>query len=191
MAETWKPITGYEGLYEVSNLGNVASLNYKGKGVRRVLKQSKNTHGYPQVVLKPRGEKCKCFMTHRLVAKGFIPNPNNLPFVNHEDETRDNNNVDNLEWCTRRYNNTYGTARERMRAKQINKQQSIPVVATSPNGEEEYYPSMAEAGFKFTGKRNGSQICYAIKRNGTSYGRRWRKADGIHQQGRTETSGKK
>ena len=89
MAEIWRPITGYEGLYEVSNLGNVASLNYKGKGVRRVLKQSKNTHGYPQVVLKPRGEKCKCFMTHRLVAKEFIPNPNNLPFVNHKDETRD------------------------------------------------------------------------------------------------------
>ena len=100
--EEWKNIIGYEGLYEVSNKGNV-------RNVRRntLLKLSKNKYGYIQVYLYKNGIR-KGFKVHRLVAQAFILNPDNLPQVNHRDENPGNNNVDNLEWCTHKYNVNYG-----------------------------------------------------------------------------------
>ena len=109
--EIWKDVVYFEGLYQVSNLGRVKSLNYSRTGREKVLKPSK-TNGYLQVYLYKEG-KSKRFSIHRLVAFAFIPNPNNLPIVNHKDEDKSNNCVDNLEWCTVAYNNNYGTKNQR------------------------------------------------------------------------------
>ena len=100
--EEWKNVIGYEGLYEVSNKGNV-------RNVRRntLLKLSKTNDGYIQVHLYKNGIRTG-FKVHRLVAQAFIPNPDNLPEVNHKDEDKTNNNVTNLEWCTAKYNVNYG-----------------------------------------------------------------------------------
>lgn len=120
--ELWKPIAGYEGIYEVSNLGRVKRLAYSEKiyksGVYpyvrqhadKILKGSiSKSHGYYVVTLTKNGES-KHYLCHRLVAEAFIPNPDNLPFINHKDETRLNNRADNLEWCTPLYNTRYGDA---------------------------------------------------------------------------------
>ena len=105
---TWKPIKDYEGLYEISNTGEVKSLNLK-KG--RILKQHIQ-RSYLYVGLSKQC-KTKLHLVHRLVAKTFIPNPLHLPEVNHKDENKLNNNVDNLEWCTAKYNSNYGTRNKR------------------------------------------------------------------------------
>jgi len=116
MQEIWKDIKGYEGLYQVSNLGNVKVLDRKIKSnynyfIRkgRILKLCiGKKDGYVYVCLT-KNNKGKTVKVHRLVAQAFIPNPNNLPQINHKDEDKTNNNVDNLEWCTSLYNNNYGT----------------------------------------------------------------------------------
>ena len=107
--EYWKPVVEYEGLYEVSNWGRVKSLKF---GKERILKQGKYKYGYLYVVLSKNGI-LKAFKVHRLVAEAFIDNPDNLPCVNHKDENKLNNNVDNLEWCTHEYNINYGTRTEK------------------------------------------------------------------------------
>ena len=111
--EKWENIVGYEGKYQISNLGRVKSLKDRYRYRERILKPSTNKRGYKKVVLVKVGEKRKTFLVHRLVAEAFIPNPNNYSEVNHKDENPSNNNVDNLEWCTRKYNINYGTAIER------------------------------------------------------------------------------
>ena len=113
MEELWKDIDGYEGLYQVSNLGNVKSLNYNRTGKERILKPGNNGLGYLNVLLCKNG-KTKTFKIHRLVANAFIPNPYNKPEVNHKDENKTNNCVDNLEWMTSKENNNYGTRNERI-----------------------------------------------------------------------------
>ena len=113
--EIWKPKKDYEGLYEVSNLGRVKSLG-NGKSINSkegILKPGKIKQGYLQVTLC-KNRKQKRFLVHRLVAEAFLPNPENLPFINHKDEDKTNNSVDNLEYCTREYNNNYGTRNERV-----------------------------------------------------------------------------
>lgn len=115
MEEIWKSIPGYEGSYEVSNMGNVRSLD------RIVLMKNGRSRFQKGRVLKTSGGKNYILVTigvvnyavHRLVACLFVPNPQNLPVVNHKDENRFNNRADNLEWCTQRYNTNYGTAREK------------------------------------------------------------------------------
>ena len=101
--EIWKPIEGYEGLYEISNLGRLRN----SKGV--IKKSQSNGNGYKKVFLY-RGGKGKRFFVHRLVAKAFIPNPENKPCVNHIDESRDNNVASNLEWVTQSENAMHGTS---------------------------------------------------------------------------------
>lgn len=112
MDEVWKDIEGYEGLYQVSNTGEVKSLNYRGNGESKLLKQGTNKKGYKIVSLFKNG-KGKSHRVHRLVAMTFILNPNNYREVNHKDENKYNNNVDNLEWCNAKYNNNYGTRNKR------------------------------------------------------------------------------
>lgn len=119
MEEIWKDVVGYEGLYKVSNLGRVKSLsrliiisNYHKQSDDIILKQKINVTGYNVVNLSKNG----CYKTkfvHRLVAEAFIPNPNTLPQINHKDENKLNNCVNNLEWCTGKYNANYGTRNER------------------------------------------------------------------------------
>ena len=116
MTEIWKDVEGYEGLYQVSNLRQVKSLNYRRTGKERILRQYNNQYGYLYVDLCKDGEK-KCCRIHRLVAQAFIPNLKNLPEVNHKDENSLNNCVNNLEWCTAQYNSTYGTRIERINKK--------------------------------------------------------------------------
>ena len=106
--EIWKDIEGYEGLYQVSNEGNVKSLARYHVRNDRILKQSHDKDGYNIVCLTKDNLK-KWFRVHRLVAKAFIPNPNNYQVINHKDENPKNNSVENLEWCTIQYNNDYGS----------------------------------------------------------------------------------
>lgn len=114
MEEVWKDVVGFEDYYEVSNQGRVRSkdrlLIYEsGKTVHRKSKIKKPTvdgNSYPRVGLQVRG-KLTMKMVHRLVAEAFIPNPNNLPIINHKDEDKTNSNVDNLEWCDNSYNVSY------------------------------------------------------------------------------------
>ena len=140
--EYWKPVVGYEGLYMVSNCGRVKSFDRWVKGrngsVRfikgRILKPTTNLYGYLFVKLCKDG-KVKPFTVHRLVAEAFLPNPDNLPCVNHKDENKQNNNVSNLEWCSAQYNNTYGTRIERVAEKTTNGKLSKPVLQYTLNGE--------------------------------------------------------
>ena len=105
----------YKGLYQVSNTGLVRSLGMwvNGNGGSkywrngRILKCGNTGRGYLMVVLT-KNENRKTHIVHRLVAQAFIPNPNNLPQVNHKDECKTNNNVSNLEWCDNKYNSNYG-----------------------------------------------------------------------------------
>lgn len=124
MQEIWKDIRGYEGLYQISNFGRVKSLERLAKSnnnnYRRVkenfLKKHEDKNGYIKVSLN-KNNKSKQYAIHRLVAKAFIPNPNNLPQINHKDENKQNNNLENLEWCTAKYNNSYGTRIQRCKQK--------------------------------------------------------------------------
>ena len=120
--EIWKDVCGYEGIYQISNFGNVRKLKYYA-GNQFVGHQYKDTiinmksyiddKGYPRIALRYCGKTKQCRI-HRLVAQAFLPNPNNLPEVNHKDENKLNNHVDNLEWCTHIYNTLYGTRVERI-----------------------------------------------------------------------------
>ena len=120
MQEEWKNIEGYEGLYQVSNLGRIKSLerliNHKttGKALykEKIMKEIIN-YGYSHVILCKNGKQKYCKI-HRLVAQAFIPNPEKLPQVNHKDENKSNNKADNLEWCSLKYNINYGTRTERV-----------------------------------------------------------------------------
>lgn len=115
--EVFKPIEGFED-YEISNHGNVKSLK---SGV--IMKSRLTANGYLILNLSKNGNHYR-FLVHRLVAIAFIPNPNNLPCVNHKDENKLNNHVDNLEWCDYKYNINYGTAIERRSEKRRGKKLS-------------------------------------------------------------------
>ena len=119
MKEIWRDIPGYEGKYLVSNYGRIKSLKWSGIYGKHpegyIRKQRTDAFGYKYIMLCTNGEN-KRMSVHRAVAMAFIPNPDNLPQVNHKDETRDNNIVDNLEWCTAAYNNRYGHRREKTSA---------------------------------------------------------------------------
>ena len=101
--EIFKDIEGYEGLYKVSNMGNVKSLKY---GKERILKAGKNRGGYLYVFLYKDG-KAKNYTVHKLVGNAFLSNPQGYKELNHKDEDKTNNNADNLEWCSRSYNCSY------------------------------------------------------------------------------------
>ena len=177
--EVWKDIEGYEGYYEVSNHGQVRSVDrelpIRKNGGRlfyrrlpgKVLKQCYVGCGYLFVNL--RG---KAALVHRLVAKAFIPNPNNLPFINHKDENKTNNNVDNLEWCDHMYNIHYGTYQARMV-----KAHSKPIEQLTLEGEHVAFYIGADAAAKaFNGtKVNISQAARGVTH--TAYGYRWRYVD--------------
>lgn len=121
MEELWKSISGYKGIYEISNTGRIRSLTRtiirKNGRQQTFIGEEKiptldPTTGYYKIILY---KECKgrTFYVHRLVATAFLPNPNNLPYVNHKDENKTNNHINNLEWCTPSENTNWGTAQER------------------------------------------------------------------------------
>ena len=162
--EIWEDVRGYEGLYKVSSMGKVKSLKW---GKERILRPEKNNKGYLRVTLCKDG-KNKRFYVHRLVAEAFIPNPNNLPCINHKDENPLNCNVENLEWCTQKENVNYGTRNERDA-----KTKSKPVVGIDSNTGEVVveFPSAMEAGRNGYNQGNISECCLGKKK--TAYGLIW------------------
>lgn len=114
--EIWTPLKNFEGFYEISTYGRIKTVeriiytNNNGyiKQNSFIKKQQKHYRGYLTVSLKKNGKIYKKYV-HRLVAETFIPNPNNLPQINHKDENKKNNCVDNLEWCDNIYNMNYGS----------------------------------------------------------------------------------
>lgn len=103
MKEIWKDIEGYEGKYQISNFGRVKSLNYKRANCQKVLKECVGSKGYLSACLCKNGI-AKYYLIHRLVAKSFLDNPKKYPEINHLDGNKQNNKVNNLEWCTRKQN---------------------------------------------------------------------------------------
>lgn len=102
--EEWKDVNGYEGLYRVSNLGRLYSVR------RNKFMSFYDQHGYKRLKIEKNGKE-QDFAIHRLVAFAFLPNPDNLPFINHKDEDKENNRVSNLEWCTAKYNSNYSLSK--------------------------------------------------------------------------------
>ena len=112
----WKPIIGYENLYKINNYGEVLSLRSN-----KILKPNDNGIGYFIIQLCKNGKR-KNSLIHRLVAEHFLDNPNNLPEVNHKDEDKSNNFVNNLEWCKHKYNMNYKQLQKRQQiSKEYNK----------------------------------------------------------------------
>lgn len=111
--EQWKPAPGYERDYFVSSQGRVASRRTSKPKLLKPIVERRN--GYNLVTLYDEHGVGKKVRISRLVALAFIPNPNNLPCVNHKDEVKTHDSADNLEWCTKAYNTAYGTARQRAR----------------------------------------------------------------------------
>ena len=130
MTEIWKPIKGYEGYYEVSNLGNIFSI-------RRniIVKPYINQTGYYMVNLWFKCKQDKRLIS-RLVAEAFIENPENKPVINHKDGNRLNNFVDNLEWCTQSENlkHAYATGLRKQEYKKISNEQAKEIIYLRKNG---------------------------------------------------------
>lgn len=114
--EIWKNIKDYEGLYEISSYGRVRRLHKDKRCAPYKILTLDTLRGYKKASLYKNGIYKNC-QVHRLVAEAFIPNPDNLPQVNHKDENPSNNKVSNLEWCSCKYNVNYGTGTERQVAK--------------------------------------------------------------------------
>ena len=172
--EVWRDIKGYEGQYQVSNKGDVRSvdrINHIGRRYSgRTLRPSYHTNGYLQVDLRKDGIRISKLI-HRLVAEAFIPNPNSHLEINHKDENKTNNNVENLEWCTREYNMNHGTRNARASQTQSKKVKAINI----KTGEVLAFNSGKEAKSKGGYSRGCvSQACQGIYCGGNIYrGHRW------------------
>ncbi len=178
MQEIWKPVKGYEGIYEVSNLGRVKSLprtagNYKFTG--RILKQFFTDGRYYYVGLSQYG-KSKNVCVHRLVAEAFVPNPDGKETVNHINEDTTDNRACNLEWLTRQENLLHGTVRERRR-KTLTEKIGVPVYKLDKDGRTvlERFDSTTLAA-ESVGTQPGS-IWSAATRKGFCKGYKWIRQD--------------
>lgn len=179
MEEIWKDIKGYEGIYQISSLGRVKSIdrwvNYTNDNLKhikeRILKIGNNLKGYYHVVLSKNG-KHKTMTIHHLVAQAFIPNPDKLPCINHKDEDKSNNIVwvnedgsidydkSNLEWCTYEYNNNYGDRTKKMVTSCTNHpKRSKSVLAIKNCKICLYFPSLGEAERNGFSKIHISECC--------------------------------
>ena len=172
MTIEWRDIKGYEGLYQISNFGEVISLWFRNGTSKRkrnlILKTASDKDGYQHVTLCKNNIKKSC-RVHQLVAREFIENPNNLPLINHKDENKKNNKSDNLEWCDVKYNTNYNNATKRRGLSQ-----RIPIVQLSLDMEPiriwservEVEEELAISGSHIT------NCC--LGKNKTAYGYKWR-----------------
>lgn len=187
MEEIWKEVKGWEGLYEISSLGRIRSLPrvvVRSNGwpltvVGKMLSPHIGVDGYVYEVICDVGNKRKkTVKIHRLVAEAFIPNPLNLPQVNHKDENKENNNVDNLEWCTNKYNVNYGTAIQRSKANrkpQFNGHGAKKIIMLSKDGEFiKEFQSIKEAQRQTGIKSQNISSCCMNKRHRTAGGYIWK-----------------
>lgn len=162
--EIWKYIKGYENLYQISNLGRVKSMGNgnSSNSKERILKPTTNNKGYLYIGLCKDG-KVKYYLVHRLVANSFIDNPDNYNEVNHINEDKTDNRVNNLEWCSREYNINYGSRIERARNSNINHPStSKPIYSVNKTTNEIiYYQSINDAE-RITGIYS-SNICSCLK----------------------------
>lgn len=168
--EEWRDIAGYERHYQVSSYGRVKSLKREGHPMEHILKPKKRADGYYSISLY-HGRNYKRFQIHRLVAQAFIPNPNNYPIINHKDENRTNNRVENLEWCSYRYNALYS----KCPSNELNRpDMSLPVAQYTTDGIlVKEYPSIAEAARAINSTPTSvSNACYGKTK--TCYGFVWR-----------------
>lgn len=187
--EIWKDIENYEGMYQVSNEGNVKSLareiEWRGSirhQPERLLKPRTDRHGYLCVILCKDNNR-KALLVHRLVANAFIDNPDNLPQVNHKNEDKTNNRVENLEWCTCKQNINHGTRNQRCSEANTNHiVLSIPIDMLTKQGELIHtLPSAHEAerwlhanGFPKASNTAIIQCCKGKRKS--SYGFKWQYA---------------
>ena len=173
MEEIYKDIKDLEGLYQVSNFGNVMSLNYYRSGKPKLLKPSKTKNGYLLVTLY-KNRKRKSYKVHQLVAEHFIPNTDNLPEINHIDEDKTNNRVDNLEWKSHKGNCNYGTRNERISKANTNGKRSKKVLQFSLDGEfVREWKSIIEVN-KELGYSTGNISSCCLKKIKSAYGYIWR-----------------
>lgn len=182
--EIWKTIKDTNGKYSVSNLGNVRRNEHYTEVIangtiahykERLLKGYKDKEGYLVYSICNAHGKTFTKKGHRLVAEAFIPNPENLPFINHKDENRQNNNVENLEWCTIQYNNNYGTRKEKLR-----KTSGIRVAQYTIDGKLiKIWNSLSEASQSFGCKTTANirRVCKGLKGRNTYRGFIWRYVD--------------
>lgn len=162
--EIWKDIQGYEGLYQVSNLGMIRST----RGLRN---QVGNGYGYLCVDLWKHNKR-KRFYVHRLVANAFLKNEHNYPTVNHKDGNKSNNCVSNLEWCTYSYNNVHALKNGLRHSNKNNAHMSKRVEALKDKKVVYRFPSMREAERQLH-IANGS-VSVAIKKGWKYKGYEWR-----------------
>jgi len=161
--EVWKDVAGYEGIYQVSDLGNVKSLNYHRERREKLLHPSEDKNGYLIVLLYKNGKR-KLRKVHQLVAEAFLTNEGNLPSINHKDENKRNNRASNLEYCSVGYNNRYS--------------KEVAVVQCGRDGNAiRVWPSIEAAaeGIKVKAT-NISACCRGYGRNKTAGGYIWRYA---------------
>ena len=177
--EYWKDIPGYEGYYMASNLGRIKRLPGRGCTKERLVGSLNKTLGYISLGISTKENKAKSDFAHRLVAITFIPNPNNLPQVNHKNGIRKDNRVVNLEWCTPKENAKYSflvLGRQGSGKGIKNRIRSKPVLRFSEDGEllNEYH-TCSKAAFDILGKKNfGGSIGRAAAREGFAYGFIWK-----------------
>lgn len=167
--EIWKEIEYTNGLYQVSNYGNVKSLKF---GNERILKPKIKSDGYCGVHFRIDGKEYNKTI-HRLVAQAFIPNPNNLSQVNHINEDKTDNRVENLEWCTAKYNSNYGT-RIKRRIEKVKK----PILQFTLDGDFiRKWDSIKDATFDLRGCKSGRIVDCLKGRDKQAYGYKWGYAD--------------
>lgn len=166
--EEWRDIEGYERQYMVSSLGRIKSLNYHKTGTERILKPQRSTNGYLFVRLSKNGKVKNCNI-HKLAAEAFIPNPDSLTEINHKDEDKYNNSIDNLEWCDHTYNITYGTRNDRV----ADKLSKTVLQYTIDDKLVKEWPSIMEIERKLGFRRGNISYCCQGKIK-TAYGYKWK-----------------
>ena len=171
--EIWKDIEGLEGLYQVSNLGNVRSLNFRQSGMPHNLSlRIRKRDGYVTVNLRN-----KTRIVHRLVAQAFIPNPKDLPQVNHKDEDKTNNCVNNLEWCTCKENIRYSVELHPKRKSYYRKPRKwfkrVRQIDIKSGDIIQEYSCFQEIGQKRNNPNTSGIINCCLGKQKTAYGYKW------------------